>query len=407
MAVGAAPVAAQEVPTVTLDEALRLFAENNLELRIARSRAQQAAALVRQAGAFANPTLSATHEPLTGEARSYSETYLTASQRFEVSGSRGARSDAAEGRYGAALQQYRADSLRVAFEVKRAYAAAVLAQEKRAVTERVTLVFREAATSATERYAAGDISLYALRRIEVERARYETRLADADLQAAAAQRALALLVAPSGEVLRLEAAPLPGNRPPAPPGGAVAAVDSARRPELAAARAEAEAAAAEARLTRAERVPDLTATGGFKRQSDGVRGAFLGLSAPLPLFDRNRGAVEAAEAATRVAEEREELTRGQVRADILQAQEAYEALRARAALVTTGTDEPQDDLLGIALVAYAEGAMELVELLDAADALHEARSDEARLSSALWIAYFDLERALGGFGPASGQEEAP
>jgi outer membrane protein TolC len=58
------------------------------------------------------------------------------------------------------------------------------------------------------------------------------------------------------------------------------------------------------------------------------------------------------------------------------------------------------------MVAYEEGEMELVALLDAAEATHAARTDRARLQADLWIAYFDLERALGGF-PAPGQEDQP
>ena len=58
------PVVAQEVRPITLDDALQLFADGNLELRVARSRAEQAAGLARQAGAFPNPSLNATREPL-------------------------------------------------------------------------------------------------------------------------------------------------------------------------------------------------------------------------------------------------------------------------------------------------------------------------------------------------------
>ena len=51
----------------------------------------------------------------------------------------------------------------------------------------------------------------------------------------------------------------------------------------------------------------------------------------------------------------------------------------------------------IAQVAYDAGEMTLLELLDAARALQDAHSAEAKLRSDLWIAYYDLERAMGGF----------
>jgi outer membrane protein TolC len=75
-------------------------------------------------------------------------------------------------------------------------------------------------------------------------------------------------------------------------------------------------------------------------------------------------------------------------------------------VVGDGATDGADDLLDIAMVAYEEGEMELVALLDAAEATHAERTDRARLQADLWIAYFDLERALGGF-PAAGQEDQP
>jgi outer membrane protein TolC len=120
--------------------------------------------------------------------------------------------------------------------------------------------------------------------------------------------------------------------------------------------------------------------------------------------------VEAADAGRRAAEHRLDLTRRQVENDALRAQEAYGALAARATLLGDLGDAggvPADDLLSIAVFAYDEGEMELLELLDAAEAMHAAATGRARLRTDLWIAYFDLERALGGFAASPAQEEQP
>ena len=183
-------LAAQEAPGITLEEALRLFAVNNLDLRMARARAVEAAGLARQAAAFPNPTVAVTHEPLSVARRSYQESYLNVSQRVEVPGKRGARADAADHARTAAIAQLQADSTRLAFEVKRAFVEAALAAERAGVTERVTEVFRVASTSASTRHREGDVSLYDLRRIGLERARYENLEADAALSTGVAERAL-------------------------------------------------------------------------------------------------------------------------------------------------------------------------------------------------------------------------
>ncbi|MCH7566013.1 MAG: TolC family protein, partial [Gemmatimonadetes bacterium] len=153
---------ATQEPTrrVSLEEALRLFVANNLELRLAHSRRAAAAGLARQANAFPNPTATVTHEPLSRDGQGYSETYVTLSQRIELPGERSARVAAATRVLGAAEARVRADSARLGFAVKEAFVEAAMAADRLAVTERITEVFRQGARSAVVREAEGDISVY-------------------------------------------------------------------------------------------------------------------------------------------------------------------------------------------------------------------------------------------------------
>ena len=398
------PIRAQEPSSrMSLDEALRLFVRNNPELRLAYTREAEAEGLARQANAFPNPAVAVTHEPLSRNGQNYSETYLNLTQRFPLPGERSARRDAAGWVLEAARARVLADSAGLFFEVKRAFVETGLAEARLAMTERVAEVFRQGAQDAVIREAEGDISLYSLQRIRVERFRYENFLAEAELASAAAQRSLALLILPGGEVsgnaetIRVAPLELLGVPPLEPNLDPVLENAIDRRPEVAAADAEMGAARAGSRLARAERIPDITATGGYKRQSDGFNGAFLGLSVPLPLFDRRGGAVATSEAQIRTSEERLELTRRQVQADLRKTIESYRSLRLRGALLEEDILGGDPDLLEIAQVAYDAGEMTLVELLDAAEALRNAHSAEAKLRSDLWIAYYDLERAMGGF----------
>ena len=405
---------AQETMTrVSLDEALRLFSENNLELRLARSRAAEAAGLARQGRAFPNPIADFSHEPLSRGGQSYSETYLNLSQRFEVSGERGARGEAADWRLAAAEALVRADSARLAFTVKRAFVEAEMTEDHLAVTEQAVRVFREGERNAAIREAEGDISFYDLQRLRLERMRYENLVAEADLAARAARRRLALLILPeaagSSGTVRQEIAP--GERIATLPTEPVldAAFDAferavSRRPEVEAADAEVRATQASERVARAVRIPDITATAGYKRQSDGFSGAFLALSVPLPLFDRRSGEIEAAGARLRGAEERRGLTRRRMEADLRNTIEAYRSLRDRSAFLEGNSLAAGPNILDIAQVAYDAGEMTLVELLDAADALRNARMAEARLNADLWIALYDLERAQGGLDAAAPQQ---
>jgi outer membrane protein, heavy metal efflux system len=397
----------QEPPRrVTLEEALVLFARNNVDLHVARTDAAEAAALARQAAAHPNPELAATHEPLSGDGRNYSESYLNLSQRLQWPATRRAR-QAAAGRMAAAAEaRLSADSARLVFEVREAWIGAAHAERTEAMLERVTAVFREADRRAEERLREGDISVYDRRRIAVERLSYEHALADATLGAASARRALALLVLPESDELEVGPADTLSIVPPPIDRDRLSAGALARRSEVTAAAAELEATQAAARATRSGRIPDLTATGGWKRQSDGLSGAFLGLSIPLPLWDRRAGDVEAADARVAAGAARLALAERQVRNDVARALQAHEAAVARIAMLG-GPQAQAADLLSIAQVAYEAGEMSLVQLLDAADALRDAQTLEARIRAELWTSYFDLERAVGGFpGTTDNEEEA-
>lgn len=386
---------------VSMDDALRLFAANNLDLRIARLAAVEFRGIARQAGAFPNPTMIVTHEPLSGGTTDYSESYFNLSQRIELPGQRGARMEAADWAVRAAEARLGADSVRLAFEVKRTYVEAVLAEDLLVVTERVAGVFREAARSAEIREAEGDISRYELRRILIERSRYENLLADIEIRGSSVRRSLALLILPELNLTEVSPTGLEADTPPERVFEFIAGEVVPRRQEIAAAQAAVGAATADVRLRRAERVPDVTATGGYKRQSDGLRGAFLGVAIPIPLFNRNAGAVAGAEARVGTLETRLALTRRQVDNDLRRAVERYESVKRRADLLGHDVPDASSDVLHIAQVAYDLGEMGLLELLDAAEALSGARTASAQLRAELWTAYYNLERAIGGFDTAS------
>ena len=388
-----------DVRRVTLEEALGLFARNNLELHLARSRAAETVALIREASAYPNPSAAVTHEPLREDGEASSETYFNLSQRVEWPGLRGARMEAAERLADAARADLQANSLRLAYEVAKTYAEAAAAEARAAVLEAVTALFRRADRSSQALLVEGEVSGFRLRRLRVERARYENRLAQAELEALDARQQLALLILPEGDAA--EVAPAEDVQDAPARLTLEAALERARthRAELRSARAEVASAEAALRLARRERLPEPTVTAGYKRQSDGFSGVFLGLSTPLPVFDRNRGAIDARQARFQAAETRRILTERQVERDVRRAHAAYASLAERYELISGELLGEAGALLNAAQVGYDEGEMSLVELLDAAEAYRDARTSTIELQTDLQVTYYDLLRATGGTFP--------
>ena len=379
--------------TVGLREALRLFRENNLSLRRAQSEARALQGEARQVSAYPNPTLQATHEPLWRGGTRQSETYLNLSQQVEWSG-RSARIRSAREATAAARARVAADSARLALQVTEAYVEAATAETRRRRLEQVTRVFRRADTSMADREDEGDASGYAVRRIRLERARYEQRLAAARLKARSARRQLALLVLP-GETPSVAAESLPAAMPPSISRGEALRTALRDRPELRRRQSEVEAQESALRAVRREVWPDPSVTAGYKRQSNGFEGAFLGVDIPLPFFDRNQGSADAASARLQATQTQQILVRREIRTEVRRAYAAYASARRQSQLLEDDLLQGTGDLLRIAQTSYDEGEMSLVELLDAADAYRDARVRVVDLRADLWTRYFSLLRVMG------------
>jgi outer membrane protein, heavy metal efflux system len=391
-----------EVRRVTLEQALALFAENNLGLRLARAEAAEAAGLAVQTRAYPNPVIGTSFDPLFGAERTGGFTYEAAialSQQIEWGNLHRARVQAAEGLLAAAHARARADSLRLAYEVVRTYVEATAAEERTERLGEVTDVVRTATAAAEERYGEGDLAGFDLRRLRVEQARYETALELGALDGAAARRRLALLILPD-EALEggIEVAPASGLDvlPPSVPLSDVFAAAERNRPEVDAARAEVDAARAALEAARLKRRPSPTVSAGAQRQQGGLYGPTLGISLPLPVFDRNAGQIAAEQARLGQAETRLALAEREVAADVRRAFETYASLGRRVALVRSGLLAGTEGLLATARVAYGEGALSLIELLDAANAYREARVVSTELLADYTVAYYDLLRSAGG-----------
>lgn len=378
---------------VGLREALSLFEENNLGLQRARSEARSLQGEARQAEAYPNPTLQVTHEPIWRNGMRRSETYLNVTQQVEWGG-RSARIEAARQTSDVGRAKTAADSARLAAQVATSYVEAATAETRRRRLERVTRVFRRADSSMADRETGGDASGYAVRRIRLERARYEQRLAAARLAVQSARQQLALLILPGGPS-SVAAESLPTAVPPSLSEQEALRTALRRRPELRRWQSEVDARQAARRAARREPRPDPSVTAGYKRQSDGFRGLFLGVGIPLPFFDRNRGAAEAASARVQAARSQRTRARQQIRNEVRRAHAAYVSSRRQTELVGDDLLDGADDLLRIAQASYEEGEMSLVELLDAADAYRDARLSTIDLRADLWKRYFELMRATG------------
>ncbi len=179
--------------------------------------------------------------------------------------------------------------------------------------------------------------------------------------------------------------------------GAVATQATGTRAELRALRLTIEGAGQEAAVAVRQRTPQPVVTGGLKRaDNDGERqrGGLIGVGVTIPLFDTGRREAARWDAEARRAEAERAAIEQRVRAEVAA---AAAVLKVRQeALSAAASTSTEDDLVAMADVAYREGDIGIVTLLDAlrASARSQIREIDQQLEARL--AQVALERAVGG-----------
>jgi cobalt-zinc-cadmium efflux system outer membrane protein len=129
-------------------------------------------------------------------------------------------------------------------------------------------------------------------------------------------------------------------------------------------------------------MPDVTVSAGVRRlQGDDSTAVVAGLSLPLPLFNRNRGATDAARAELTATEARLRQAEFDAAADLRTAQSQARSAVARAEAASAG-EAAAAEAYRLARLGYEAGRLPLLELSNARRALAAARvrTIDARLA---------------------------
>ncbi|PNU05689.1 TolC family protein [Novosphingobium guangzhouense] len=354
----------------------------------------RAEGLARQAQARPNPTLSVMTENVAGQSpyRGFdrSENTLQVNQAIEIGGKRSSRIAAGTAGVVAANARTRDARLAYAYDLAIAYGAAEIADRRIELAE--DEVDEASADMRAVRALVQAGKEARLRRLQVET---EVNALRALVDAARAERvgAYARLAALAGEETGFTdlAEPL---LPRFETKTGYGPIDPLQTAPYLAAKAERDAARQRVSAARRQANPDLTVSVGVRRlETDKANALIAGLSVPLPLFDRNRGNVDAAEADLRAAEARDAGTLLNVKAEIAAALALNEAADARMAAADRTLLTAQE-AYRLARIAYEAGKSPLLELLAARHVMGAARgvvldAAAARLEARARLAHLD------------------
>ena len=367
---------AASVRFLTLQDAKRIAFRHNWDLLAARSGVALADAQRIVAHEFPNPTLSASTAKINtdnnGNAtsagndfwdRSY-DTIFAVNQLFEIGGKRAARQLSATAAWETARAKM-ADARRTLDAgITKAYVAAALADANARILMESTGYLRKEADIAQIRFAAGDISRSDLDQIEI--AADQDELSAKTAVATAVQQRIVVEVllgerTPKGDWTEGDTLNSLSNLPAMPTHS-----DGAERPDLVAARAALRQSEADLRLQKAIRVPDPTFSFQYEREPpDAPNTVGFGVALPLPLWNRNGGAIKAAHETQAQAARAVEQTKAQIASDIATARAAYDEALARWQHYRDDVQPKSGKVRETVSFAYEKGGTSLVALLEA------------------------------------------
>ncbi|MGX1022705.1 cobalt-zinc-cadmium efflux system outer membrane protein [Pseudomonas sp. Y3 TE3536] len=387
----AATGSAQASGSLSLPEALSAAFAQNPELTAAGREIGIAEGERRQAGLIPNPELSWEVEDTRSETRT---TTVTLSQPLELGGKRGARiAVAGAGQTIAQLDLerqrngLRADVVQAFHAALRAQTALELAQQSQALTERGLRVVQG-------RVTAGQSSPVEVTRAQVQLAQAQAQVRRAASQRSVAYQALARLTgSPVARFDRLLATDLSPGAAPAVE-ALLARVEQTAEWRLAAAQVE----RSEASLgsEKAQRLPDLTVSLGSQySREDRERVNVVGLSMPLPLFDRNQGnvlvAARRADQARDLRNAVELRLRSETRSALSQWATAMQEVQAYDRTILPSAQQAVDT----ATRGFEMGKFAFLDVLDAQRTLIEARGLYLQALASATDARAQVERLYG------------
>ena len=387
----AAPREPKAAAPLTLETALKMALDANPELAAARHELEAIEGTVIQAQVRPNPELATLVEDTRRATRT---TTLQLNHPIELGSKRAARIDAAERGRDAARAELNAKRAEIRAAVTAAFFDTLVAQERLRLAQASVELASRATDAARRRVLAGKVSPIEETKARVAETgvRVELRLAESEL-ATARKRLAGTWGEPTLRFDRVEGDL--ESLPPLPSRG-----DLERRidasPGLARARIEVERRLALAEVERSRRIPNVTVSLGAKRDNElGRDQAILGVSIPIPLFDRNQGNL--LEALRRADKARDELSAAEIRLgnDLAQAFERLSTARNELESLKADILPGAQSAYEATIRGFELGKFSFLEVLDAQRTLFAAKSQSLRALAEAHRASSEIERILG------------
>lgn len=390
---------AADLPVLTIDEAATRALRHNPRLAAFAREVEARESETLQAGLRPNPELSVEMENFAGSGEfsgtDNAEATVRLSQRVELGGKRERRRQLARLDRDVTEKQYELARSEVLAEADERFVAVLAAREKVDLAAEQLALTRKVLQTVEDRVTSGKTA-------RIEKVRFRTLVTEARLRhekarqgLAAARKSLATLW--GSEEADFSATHGAFQQVRKIPGWSELVSRLAESPAVVVQKSAVHRADRAVDLERANRIPDLTVSLGVKEERRSGDNALLAeVGIPLPLFDRNQGAVAAARSRRAKAQSEAEAARMQLQDELAETwrrlSDAYSEVKTLHEEILPANRESFDAIV----YGYQAGKFEFLDVLDAERSLFEAKSRYIEALSDYHQAVSEAERLLGG-----------
>lgn len=382
---------ASQAQTLTLDSALQTAFANNPELAAAQWDIDIAQGGRQQAGLIPNPVASWDVEDTRRDSRT---TSIKISQALELGGKRGARIDVASRAQDAAaltLEQRR-NTLRA--EVIDNYYGALRAQERLDLAQRSMTVAERGLVVANGRVTAGKASPVEATRAQVQLSEIRLELDRAQIGLTDAYRHLAASTGSAAPNFQAVATQNPST--PTVPSATQLLARLEQTTELRLAELSILQNEASVGLEKAQRIPDLDVSIGSQYDASvRERVNLVGVSMPIPLFNRNQGNVLAATRRADQARDLRNATELRLRTETRQALDLWQSANTEVRAFNQQILPAAQSAVDSATRGFEMGKFSFLDVLDAQRTLIAARTQYLNATAQATDAWVRIERIYG------------
>jgi cobalt-zinc-cadmium efflux system outer membrane protein len=383
---------------ITIADAVSIFLQQNLELAAARYDVDLADAEKLTARLRPNPEFGFEigDVPIVfGSNILKPEKYAYGiSQTFEMGGKRKKRMAAANADSEVAQAEFQVVLWQMTSDVKKKFYEVLLTESLLNLAKENEKTFGEIIGHTREVFNLGEISGLDLQRLEIEKFKFDTDVANAERDYELAMRDLRFTLGGDYRTMDFEVSGaidyyrLYDFSPADLRDKAIAA-----RPDLKAAQLTETAADAYIRVEDAQRVPDITVGASVEQVPGGGSTYNVGVSIPIPLSDRNQGERAKALIQKMKAQNDQQLIANAVLNDVDKALVAYEIQKRRVELYRTGVLTKVTDIQTLTEFSLKEGESSTLELLDAIRTRRDALAGFYQTIFDYQMSLLDLELA--------------